>query len=228
MKLVTSPICPFAQRAWLVLEHTGLPYEKMLVSISPGEKSEAFTQIYRSALGADQSSDGKVPVLDDDGFVIAESALIAEYVAGKSAAEGKVVILPQTPKEKYAHGLVLEQTISPFTGPFYGLLMGQTEEVKAAQKLKLDAAIAKIDKTLAGSGGPFLLGAKVMLADFLLWPFIERMCVNEHYRGYKVSEDNKHFAAWRAAMEALPACAATKQAPEFFIKGYEKYANGTK
>ncbi len=139
MKLVTSAICPFAQRAWLVLEHTGLPYEKMWVSISAGEKSAEFTAIYRSALGADTASDGKVPVLEDDGFVISESALIADYVAAKAAAEGKVNILPSTPKERFAHGLVVEQTISPFTAPFYGLLMAQTEDGKATNKVKLEA-----------------------------------------------------------------------------------------
>ena len=78
MKFLTNPICPFAQRVWLALLETETPHEYIVVSIKPGEKSPFFTETYRSALGADITSDGKVPVLVDGDTVLTESAVVAE------------------------------------------------------------------------------------------------------------------------------------------------------
>ncbi len=60
----------------------------------------------------------------------------------------------------------------------------------------------------------------------MLWPFVERFCVVEHYRGFAVPVDDPAYAGfirWRAAMAALPAVAATAQGSAFFIEGYASY-----
>jgi glutathione S-transferase len=78
MKFITNPICPFAQRVWLVLLESETPHEYVVENIKAGEKSSYFTATYRSALGADVTSDGKVPVLVDGDIVLTESAVVAE------------------------------------------------------------------------------------------------------------------------------------------------------
>ena len=117
MKFITAPICPFAHRVWLVLEHTGTAYERAEVSIAPGEKPSWFSAAYAKALGADASSDGKVPVLEDGAFSLTESAHVADYVAAKAAAEGRVSVLPATPEERAVTGLFAEQCVSPVLPP---------------------------------------------------------------------------------------------------------------
>lgn len=80
MKLLTNPICPFAQRAWLALLETNTSYEEIIVSLK--EKTPFFTETYLKALGADLKSDGKVPVLIDGDFILTESAVIADCEMG--------------------------------------------------------------------------------------------------------------------------------------------------
>jgi hypothetical protein len=68
----------------------------------------------------------------------------------------------------------------------------------------------------------------------MLWPFVERLCVVEHYRGFSLDKEAAAdaalapFVAWRAAMLELPAVQKTAQPPAFFIQGYASYAAGGK
>src|SRR6516165_6919227 len=66
---------PYAWRVWLALEHKGIPYEWKLLSFDAGDlKTPEFR-----ALNPRQ----KVPVIVDDGFALAESAAIVEYLEDK-------------------------------------------------------------------------------------------------------------------------------------------------
>ena len=63
---------PYAWRVWLALEHKGLPYELRVLSFSGGDlRTPAFAALNPHC---------KVPVLDDDGFVMYESAAIVDYI----------------------------------------------------------------------------------------------------------------------------------------------------
>jgi glutathione S-transferase len=62
---------PYAWRAWLALEHKGVPHELKTMSFAAGDlRTSEF-----SALNPRR----RVPVLVDDGFVLYESAAIVEY-----------------------------------------------------------------------------------------------------------------------------------------------------
>ena len=198
------------------------------VSIKAGEKPAFFTEAYRAALGADTSSDGKVPVLDDNGLLLTESAHVADYVAAKAAGEGRANVLPATPEERIVTGLFTEQVVGPLLAPFYGLLRAQAPEEQAAAAAKLDGALGKLSAALAKRGGPYLLGAKPTIGDFMVWPFIERMAILEHYRGYKAPAELLPLAAFTAAMAAQPFVAKIAQPREFFVAGYAGYANPPK
>jgi glutathione S-transferase len=79
---------------------------------------------------------------------------------------------------------------------------------------------------LAARGGPFLLGgAAPMLPDLMLWPFIERLCVVQHFRGYTLPEEPRFapLRAWEAAMRARESVAATSNDIAFFAPHYAKY-----
>lgn len=59
-------------RVWVTILEKGLPYEHVLIDISRGDhKSEAYKQLQPF---------GKVPVLDDDGFIMFESRAICRYL----------------------------------------------------------------------------------------------------------------------------------------------------
>jgi glutathione S-transferase len=63
---------PYAWRAWLALEHKGVPHELKTMSFAAGDLK---TPEY-SALNPRR----RVPVLVDDSFVLYESAAIVEYI----------------------------------------------------------------------------------------------------------------------------------------------------
>jgi glutathione S-transferase len=74
MRLFSTSGCPYAQRTRALLRVLDQPYE--LSEVDLANKSADF--LSRSPTGA-------VPLLDDDGFVLFESAVINEYLAEKFA-----------------------------------------------------------------------------------------------------------------------------------------------
>jgi glutathione S-transferase len=66
--LILNKVCPFAERVWITLEEKKVPYELKEVSLT--NKEAFFTETYKKAFGHDASSDGKVPILIDDGKIL--------------------------------------------------------------------------------------------------------------------------------------------------------------
>jgi glutathione S-transferase len=63
---------PYAWRVWLALEHKGIAYERKLLSFDAGDlETPAFTAL---------NPRRRVPVIEDGGFVLYESAAILEYL----------------------------------------------------------------------------------------------------------------------------------------------------
>lgn len=96
------------------LAESGIAFEAKETSITAGSKPEWFTDVYRKSLGADLTSDGKVPVIvvkgagaDGGDFVLTESAVIVDYVANKYAPQ----LLPKTPEDRARAAIFTEQVI---------------------------------------------------------------------------------------------------------------------
>lgn len=217
------------------LEELGTPYTFKETSIAPGTKPAWFTEVYQKAAGAAAGSDGKVPVLVEGEYeapslILAESSIIAEYVAekfGPGAAAAQGGLLPATPLERAETALFLSQTLGSYISAFYGLMMAQEVEAQAKQKAALLAACASVSEVYGRRGGPYLLGERVTLGDVNFWPFVERLSVNAHYRGFEVPDEpayaNFHrFAKAMREREAVKRCAVDVSV---FIEGYAGYAN---
>jgi glutathione S-transferase len=72
------------QRVLTALYEKGVPYELVIVDFSVAEhKSEKYMKLQPF---------GKIPVLDDDGFILFESRAIAKYIAKKYAGQGTALI----------------------------------------------------------------------------------------------------------------------------------------
>jgi glutathione S-transferase len=59
------------------------------------------------------------------------------------------------------------------------------------------AALAAVSKEYAAHGGPFFFGAAPSLPDVLLFPFLARLSVLKHYRGFEVPAEAPEYAALR-------------------------------
>ncbi|KAM3078139.1 Glutathione S-transferase hmp2 [Clarireedia jacksonii] len=147
-----------------------LPYELILVDISKGEqKSEEYKKLQPF---------GKVPVLDDNGFLMFESRAICKYLAKKYSSGQKLI--PEGDDEAYARfeqACSVEQSyfaaaaetigteliIKPMKG------LGAPDEARVAQaESDLDAVLAFYDKIL--SKQKYIAGDELTLADLFHLP----------------------------------------------------------
>ena len=77
LKLYVFPPSPRGFKILFAAHHLGLDYELRLVDLTKGDqKAPAFLAL---------NPNGRMPVLDDDGFVLWESNAIVEYLAAKAA-----------------------------------------------------------------------------------------------------------------------------------------------
>jgi glutathione S-transferase len=79
MKLYFHPLSGNSRRVLLVATHLDVPLERVVVDLTKGEQ--------RGAPHLALNPNGRVPVLDDDGFVLWESRAIMEYLADKTAGQ---------------------------------------------------------------------------------------------------------------------------------------------
>jgi hypothetical protein len=94
------------------LIEVGAPHEVKVLDHSAFPDS--FGTLYKGAIGADPESDGSVPVIVEDDFVLAESSVIAAFLATKygSSAEGTALAPSALSAEDHARRQIfLEQVI---------------------------------------------------------------------------------------------------------------------
>lgn len=69
MRLIDAPRCPYCARARIVLAEKGIEYETVEIDLS--DRPDWVYELNTS---------GRVPILDDDGFVLPESEVIMAYL----------------------------------------------------------------------------------------------------------------------------------------------------
>jgi glutathione S-transferase len=152
LTLYDADRCPYCARVRIVLAEKGLPYETVVVDLDD-----------RPAWIYEKNPLGKVPVLDEDDFVLPESAVIMEYLEERYP---EPPLWPADPAERAAGRLLVER-FGELSRPYYALRRGE-EDARA----RLDAELAALDSLLAGR--PFLTGREFGLADAAYLPWILR------------------------------------------------------
>jgi glutathione S-transferase len=144
--------CPFCARVRIVLAEKGLSYETVEIDLSD-----------RPAWLYDINPAGKVPVLDEDGWILPESAVIAEYLNERYP---EPPLWPDDPGERAAGRLVVFR-FDDFSQPYYALRRGED----GAQQ-RFEDELAALDAVLAGM--PWLSGRAFGLADVAFLPWLLR------------------------------------------------------
>jgi glutathione S-transferase len=164
MKLYQSPFSSASFKVRAVLFELGLPCDMVDVAMAQGEhKSPSFLAL---------NPNGKVPVLDDNGFTLWESNAIICYLAAKKPESG---LLPTDPRGMAMVHQWLQwyaTTFGPSTGEvmmesvYLRFMNRQKDEQKYAagmEKVRRDLGV--LEKALAGK--EYLCG-KLSVADFSL------------------------------------------------------------
>jgi glutathione S-transferase len=203
-KLYSNLVCPFAHRSRLALTLKQVAYECVEVELKD------MPQWYK-----DISPNHSVPLLENEGRRIWESAIIDEYV--DEAFEGPA-LLPKDPYLRARARLAIDWVGAQLLPMFYKAMRGQLENVEE----ELDRVRKGLEETMVGDGR-FWLGAEPSLADVAIYPWFEREAVLKHYHGIEISTTPR-LKQWKAAMEALPAVQRERHPAEAYISAYARYA----
>lgn len=144
--------CPYCARTRIVLAEKGIEYEPLAIDLND-----------RPAWIYEKNPLGRVPIIEEDTFVLAESAVINEYLNERYP---EPTLWPADPAER-ALGRLLVFRFDELSRPYYAL---RRDEEGAAERF--DAALAELDGILEGQ--PFLSGREFGLADIAYIPWILR------------------------------------------------------
>jgi glutathione S-transferase len=174
--------CPYCARVRIALAEKGIEYETVEVDLDD-----------RPAWIYEKNPLGRVPVLEEDTFVLAESAVIDEYLDDRYP---EPPLWPADPAER-ALGRMLVFRFDELSRPYYALRRG--EDGAAG---RLDVALGELDAVLQGR--PFLSGREFGLADIAYAPWILRA-------RDRLDVDLSRFSAladWVRRLEERPSIAA--------------------
>ncbi len=180
--LYDAPRCPYAARARIVLAEKGVELE--VVEIDLQNRPEWFYE---------KNATGRVPVLEEDGRPLPESAVIMEFLEERYPDPP---LLPPDPADRaLARLLVLRD--HELTDPYYAFRRGED-----GAEDELAAALARLDAPLRERR--FLGGAEYGLADIAYVPWILRArdMLGVDLDGLPALGD------WLARLEQRPAIAA--------------------
>jgi glutathione S-transferase len=144
--------CPYCARVRIVLAEKGLEYEVVAVDLDD-----------RPAWIYEKNPLGRVPVLEEDDFVLPESAVIDEYLEERWP---EPPLWPADPGER-ALGRLLVHRFDELSRPYYALRRGEE-----GARERLDAQLASLAAQLERQ--PYLSGLEFGLADVAYVPWILR------------------------------------------------------
>ncbi|MGE8169622.1 glutathione S-transferase family protein [Pseudomonas putida] len=190
IKLYNFPKSGHAHRIDLMLSLLDLPAERVFVDLAKGaHKTPAFLAM---------NPFGQVPVLDDNGTIIADSNAILVYLASTYDTRGQW--LPRDPLGaarvqrwlSVAAGLLAFGPAAARLNTVFGASFNSDEVINRAHTL-LKVMDAELGKT------PFLVGNEPTIADIANYSYIA------HAPEGNVSLDAyPHVRAWLNRIEALP------------------------
>jgi glutathione S-transferase len=153
MTLYDADRCPYCARVRLVLAEKGVPHETVFVDLDD-----------RPAWIYEKNATGRVPVLEEDAFVLPESVVICEYLEERYP---EPPLLPADPAERALVRLAIFRFDDRLGDDYYALRRG---EEGAADRL--DARLADLDAELEAR--PYLTGREFGLADVAYLPWVLR------------------------------------------------------
>ncbi|XP_061715024.1 pyrimidodiazepine synthase-like isoform X2 [Cydia pomonella] len=213
LRIYNMRYCPYAQRTILVLNAKQIDYE--VVNINLKEKPEWLTS---------KSLFGKVPAIEvADGVCIAESLVTSEYL---DEVYPQRTLLPKDPLKKALAKIIVEGS-GPIQTMLFKILRTPdqvTEENIAAYRKYLTF----IQDELKKSGSKFLGGSEPGFADYMIWPWFERMVpISELYDAVKIDEtEYKLLWEYITNMFKDPAVSQYVVPKEILFKFMEPYRTG--
>jgi glutathione S-transferase len=174
--------CPYCARVRIALAEKGIEHEVVVIDLD-----DRPSWIY------EKNPLGRVPVLEDDAFVLPESAVINEYLEERYP---EPALWPADAAER-AFGRLLVFRFDQLSKPYYGLRRGEDGAHE-----RFEAELGKLNAVLDAQ--PYLTGRAYGLADIAYVPWILRA---RDRMGVELGAFGA-LAAWLERVSERPAIAA--------------------
>jgi glutathione S-transferase len=171
--------CPYCARVRILLAEKGVDYEPVEIDLSD-----------RPAWLYEKNPAGKVPVLEEDAWVLPESAVIMEYLEERYPEPS---FLPADPAARAEVRLWIWEHDRRLADDYYAFRRGEPRDA-------LDERLAGLERVLAGRG--HLAGPRYSLADVAYLPWVLRA------RDMLGVELPPAVEAWAQRLSERPAVAA--------------------
>ena len=184
LTLVSHTLCPYVQRAAIVLFEKGVPFERRWVDLA--RKPEWFMAL---------SPLGKTPVLLVDDKPIFESAVICEYLDETLPPR----LHPEDAVERARHRGWMEFG-SSVLNTIAGFYSAPDEAALKAKAGELHNRLRQIDATLGD--GPYFAGEAFGIVDAVFGPVFRYFDAFDAFDAFGFLRDYPKVRAWRAALAA--------------------------
>jgi glutathione S-transferase len=198
MKIYGHPWSTSTRKALMTLAEKGLEAELVLVQLPAGEQKRP-EHLARHPFG-------KVPVLDDEGFVLFETRAICEYVDRKFAPARLVPEDLQGLARMHQWTNVADAYFVPHAAPFiveslFRRYLGgeKNEQAVAAGRAGMQAALDAADAWLSRT--EYFAGRTISLADIGWMPYLEYL---HHLGEGDAVAKRRHLDAWWKKVSLRP------------------------
>lgn len=190
LTLISHPLCPYVQRAIIVLEEKQIAYER--IDIDLANKPDWFLKV---------SPLGKTPVLLVDGQAIFESSVICEYLEETTER----ALHPRDPIVRAQHRGWMEFA-SATLNAIGGMYCTPDERTLATKVADLGAQFSQLEMELStiGRNGPYFGGDSFSLVDAAFAPVFRYFKVIDMVDDFGVFTNTPKVRAWREALQQRP------------------------
>ena len=239
MTMWTSATCPFAHRPWLTLVELQAPHALKVENLE--NKSEAFKTTFASA-APDAAGNPSVPILEHDGAIMVESALVMKYIVDVFGASSSTNLVPRSAQSAY-YGQLFADTFQSCVPLYFKMLRAMNDEELAEAKTAFIGGLKKANRCLelaakVRGDGPYVCGEQFTTCDITAMTFVPRFeIVLGHYRGFNFRVALKENGCealenWVAAVSSRPSMVYTlgeiekmtnKSVADAFIAHFAKF-----
>lgn len=200
LELISFKLCPFVQRAAIVLLEKGCDFDVTYIDLA--DKPDWFLEI---------SPMGKVPVLRVDDEVLFESAVIAEYLDETFPPR----LHPEDPLQRARNRAWIEFSSEMLMDHFRMLKAADREDFDS-RRMRLTEKLDTLERNLGT--GPFFNGDNFSLADAAFAPGFMRLAETQRLHPLALLNEFPAIGRWSEALLGRDSVqeSVVKDFPELF------------